>query len=413
MISFGVDALVLRDLVDLAFQTEHDSWRCLSPRCARRCSASCRAKSAARDVVDPVCARHLVERDLERRSVDAHAARSPPSKLSSTSAKAAPPVERPRASRALTSEPHAAAKSRSRASTRSSPGDDTSSRYARSIASSASSCVPTSRDTSAQRSIGTRPSPCRRVDRDPHQPRRAAAAHVDVDELVAVRPPRSARSVRAARAGCRGTPCCKTSFCPRSGPKKTKSGRSAAFQLGNPDQLRAPRLRPRPAPCRHSVDLAPPGWAQREHRDRGRTGSRARLRFVSPRNLSKIGDAAIAGPALRAFARPTAHAEEHWRLAPPRDEAGLSRARDARHSPAALASRVPQSGRRVRRARCCTGLRDARAVPLCAATRSRSAWRPGLRRDPGRQLGRGGKRDHQRHLRGDDELRHRDLPDGG
>ena len=153
----------------------------------------------------------------------------------------------------LTSQPHAAAKSRSRASTRSRPGDDTSSRYARSIASSASSCVPTSRDTVGAAIDRHAAVALRRVDRDPHQPRRAAAAHVDVDELVAVRfhdrldqCAQLGRDVAVHRV-------CKTSSALDRAPKKRKADGAPLSRLGKPGAssvLPACARIPRPAAAR-------------------------------------------------------------------------------------------------------------------------------------------------------------------
>src|SRR5262245_63712783 len=77
--------------------------------------------------------------------------------------------------------------------------------------------------------------------------------------------------------------------CPLSGPKKTKSGRSAHFPIGKRPFERLPfapatsfvRAARRPAPHR----VRAPDFEE----FRGRAKSRARLRFLSPRNLSKIG----------------------------------------------------------------------------------------------------------------------------
>lgn len=75
--------------------------------------------------------------------------------------------------------------------------------------------------------------------------------------------------------------------CPFRAPKKRKADGAPLSRWGNPEGTPNSPLAPRPAPCRHSTSSHTRSGLQREHRVRGRTGSRARLRFCKPAELIK------------------------------------------------------------------------------------------------------------------------------
>ena len=186
----------------------------------------------AREVVDPVSARHLAERDLERRPRRRARARSRPRSSRAGRGSAAGPSSGRRVS-TLTSQPHAAAKSFSRASTRSRPGDDTSSRYERSISILGVEVRP-----HLARHVGAAIDrhaavALRRVDRDPHQPRRTAAAHLDVDQLVAVRFHDRLDQCAQLRRNVAVHRVARLRSALDRAPKKRKADGAPTFQLGN------------------------------------------------------------------------------------------------------------------------------------------------------------------------------------
>ena len=282
MISLGVDALVLGDLVDFPFQAQHRFFAsrgactvapCIGaplrrPRASPRIRAA--EKSAAGDVVD-LFARARPRRREPRKGTPStldprHAIRE-----SSPADRGSGDVRRVgEASRCSPRDPQAAAKSFSRASTSGRvPGEDTSRRIAeRSIASvGVESASPTSRETSMR---SDRPAHDRRqlgVSIDDGAAARAAARAADrhVHQLAAVRfDDRLDPSVRSSGGMSRYTVVARMCVGQDLGPKKTKSGRSAHFSSRPAADVRNAEIDcpPRaPAPSSTSRPLPDRPWA--------------------------------------------------------------------------------------------------------------------------------------------------------